>query len=405
MRLSYNKLIQYDLLDDAEANLTNNQEKFFEFFTTFQNVIAADRFIRDCPSFPDSNKTIIRDELVSAIGSTLAIEGIVIKEEEIREAIQKPVLTANLQRKQQEALNSRNVYGYIINTVNTVILERKGEFVYKDDYVRNIHRLFTENINYIGSQPGAYRNTSTSFGDLRKVSLCQNYPDIYKAMNNYINWLNQKKEGILTNNIIAKAIMSHYYLTEIHPFGDGNGRTARAVEAMVLYANGINPYCFWSLANFWSARRNEYIAHLGNIRETCDPLDFLIWGAKGYLGEVERIKGAVLKKLKYLMLRDYVSWLLKTKKQQKPEKKINERIRSLMFLLTDSGKIPLDKFRASSEYESLYLHESSSTKSRDLSKMKLLTLDLIRISIVDGKEFIEPNYDVLERLEYRPPVF
>ncbi len=127
----------------------------------------------------------------------------------------------------------------------------------------------------------------------------------------------------------------------------------------MLYANGINPYCFWSLANFWSANRNEYITHLGNIRETCDPLDFLIWGAKGYLEEVKRIKERVLKKLKYLMLRDYVSWLLTAKKQQKPEKKINQRIRSIVFLLTDFGKIPLDKFRTSPQYESLYSHKST----------------------------------------------
>lgn len=73
-----------------------------------------------------------------------------------------------------------------------------------------------------------------------------------------------------------------------------------------------------------------------------------------------------------------------------------------MFLLTDFGKISLNKFRASSEYESLYSYMSSATKSRDFSKMK--SLGLIRIAIVDDKEFIEPNYDILDRLEYRLPV-
>jgi Fic family protein len=397
MNLDYNKLIQFDLLNDAETKLMQDREKLFELFTVFQNISNADSFIRDCPSFPGSTENIERDELVSAIGSTLAIEGIVFKEEEIKDALQKTSIKDNIQRKQQEIINSRDVYDYIKKTVREH--KGEGEFVYKDEHIINIHRLFTANISYLGNQPGAYRNMNAYFGDPRKRSFCENYTDIYKAMGSFIAWLNQKTDGFLTGNIIAKAIMSHYYLTEIHPFGDGNGRTARAVEAMVLYANRINPYCFWSLANFWSAHRNEYLAHLGNIRETCDPLDFLIWGAKGYLGEVERIKGAVLKKLKYLMLRDYVSWLLNAKKQQKPEKKINQRIHRLVFLLTDSGKIPLDKFRASPEYESLYSHASSATRSRDLSKMKFL--ELIRISEADGKEFIEPNYEVLEKLQYR----
>lgn len=153
MRLSYSKLIQYDLLEGIEANLTNNQKKFFEFFEIYQNLIAADRFIRDCPSFPDSNETIIRDELVSAIGSTLAVEGVIIKEEEIKEAIQKSTFTDNLQKRQQEVLNSKNVYDYIINTVSTFRREQKGEFVYKDEHILNIHKTFTENINYIGNKP------------------------------------------------------------------------------------------------------------------------------------------------------------------------------------------------------------------------------------------------------------
>ncbi len=41
------------------------------------------------------------------------------------------------------------------------------------------------------------------------------------------------------------------------------------------------------------------------------------------------------------------------------------------------------------------------SKSRDLSKMK--SLELIRISEADGKEFIEPNYDILDKLEYVLP--
>jgi Fic family protein len=397
MNLNYKKLIQFDLLNDAEAKIKQNHEKFFDFLSTFHNIAAADKFIKDCPSFPDSNKSIIRDELVSAIGSTLAIEGIVIKGEDIKKTIDKQNPGRHPHQKQQEihTLNSQNVYNYIQNTVR----ENKGEFVYKDEHIIKIHKLFTANIDYVGNQPGKYRNMSAFFGDNpRRKSLCENYEDIYMAMGNFINWLNQKNEGLLTGNIIAKAIMAHYYLAEIHPFGDGNGRTARAVEAMVLYANKINPYCFWSLANFWNMRRNDYISRLGEIRDTCDCLEFLIWGAKGYLEEVERIKWRVLKKVKQLMLQDYTQYLYGSKNEQPPEKKINERIVGVLFLLTHSDKILLDKLRSSPGYKSLYHHISGMTQNRDFSKMK--SLKLIRISETDGKAFIEPNYELLENLEY-----
>ena len=237
------------------------------------------------------------------------------------------------------------------------------------------------------------------------LSACGTFFQIMKALIDEVLSLGGNDEDVrkILNNpdlcrTIAKAIMAHYYLAEIHPFGDGNGRTARAVEAMVLYANKINPYCFWSLANFWNMHRNGYISRLGEIRDTCDCLEFLIWGAKGYLEEIQRIKWRVLKKVKQLMLQDYTQYLYATKNEQPMERKINERIVGILFLLTHSDKILLDKLRSSPGYKSLYHHISGMTQSRDFSKMK--SLKLIRISEIDGKAFIEPNYEILENLEY-----
>jgi len=218
------------------------------------------------------------------------------------------------------------------------------------------------------------------------------------AISRFISWLNTPGPGILSNNIIVKAFMAHYYLAEIHPFGDGNGRTARALEALVLYVNRINTYCFKSMAKFWNTNRSKYIAHSGNIRSSCNPLEFIIWGAQGFLSEIQQIKAEVLKKLKQLMLMDYVRWLLATKKHQKNEKKINQRIYGNLALLTGSGKISFNKFISSPEFESLYSGVSVDTNNRDLRKMK--SLGLIRTFKEDNQMFIEPNYEILERIEY-----
>jgi Fic family protein len=194
--------------------------------------------------------------------------------------------------------------------------------------------------------------------------------------------------------------MAHYYLAEIHPFGDGNGRTARALEALILYQARMNTYCFWSLANFWSANRNEYIIHLANIRPSCNPWEFLIWGLKGYLIEVERIKAKVLKKAKQLMLMDYVRWLNDTKKHQKPEKKINNRIVGILDFLTHSDDAPFAKFVAYPQMKTLYHKLSNQTRYRDFEKMFKLKLIRLYEKDKDGEQYIGPNYQVLEYLEY-----
>jgi len=391
MALDLEKLSKFDLEKDLEKRLFEDkkQEQIFDFINTFREIRIADQFIKECPSYPRSTQEIIRRELTSVVGGTLAIEGTILREEEIAESFQKAGLQKKLKDKEQEAQNSRKAYKYIIDVVDN----HEDEFVYSEEHIKQIHQYLTENVEYVSPNvPGQYRDLKARFGEPQKYSFCKSKVDIEAIMAKFINWLNKKSSEFLSSNIIVKAMMAHYYLTEIHPFGDGNGRTARAVEALVLYVNKINTYCFWSLANFWSANRDKYLIHLGNIRSTCDPWEFLIWGTKGYLPEVQRIKDLVLKKVKQLMLKDYVSWLLRNKK-------IRPRIFGVLMLSISSGKMPFDKFMSSPEIMTLYAQRELSTRYRDFKKMEK-TLGLIRIFKEDGKKFIEPNFQKLETLVY-----
>jgi len=397
MALNFEKLMKYDLVNDVEAKMTDpgseeQMKLFFNFFNTYQQIKTEDQFIKESPAYPGSTDKILRSELVSSIGATLAIEGTKLTKEEIEESLQKADHNKELEKKEQEAQNSRSAYDYI----RSLVKECKGKFIYNEKHIKDIHKYITDNIDYIGNVPGQYRDINPIFGEPPKKSLCRTKTDVETAISKLIYWLNKEESGLLTSNIIGKAIMAHYYLTEIHPFGDGNGRTARAVEALILYVNRINIYCFWSLANFWSANRNEYIVYLGNIRITCDPWDFLMWGIEGYLKEIQRIKGLVLKKAKQLMLMDYVRWLLMTKKRQKGEKRINQRIEGILALLTKRDKMPLDKFFSLPELTTLYHKRTPPTRYRDFEKM--INIGLIRISKED--KTIEPNYELLEHLEY-----
>lgn len=400
MTLNLEKLMKYDLIEDVETKMKDQDSfsLFYDFFDISQQIITNDKFIRECPAFPGSTDKILRSELISSIGATLAIEGTRLTEQEIEESLEKADLKKELKKRDQEAQNSRNAYENIRKLVSDYKKNHEDKFIYSEEHIKNIHRDITENIDYIGNVPGQYRDINPIFGEPPKKSLCRKKYDVEMAMSKLINWLNKEGDGPLSGNPIIKAIMAHYYLVEIHPFGDGNGRTSRALEALVLYVSGINTYCFWSLANFWSINRNEYLVRLGNIRATCDPWDFLMWGIGGYLKEVERIKDKVLKKAKQLMLMDYVRWLLASKKHQKPEKKINQRIVGILALLTRTGEVPFDKFLSFPELTTLYHKRADSTRYRDFEKMS--KLGLISFSTKDKTKYIEPNYKLLEYLEY-----
>jgi len=389
--LNLQGLSKFDLEKEIEGVIFNKEEqqKLHDFISTTRKILNADKFIRDCPAFPRSTQGIITRELHSAIGATLAIEGTLLREEEIEESLQKASLKQKLEDKEKEAQNSRNAYQHIIHEVDN----NKDKFIYKEEHIKKIHYELTDDIECVSPNvPGQYRDIKATFGVPRKFSFCKTKAHIETIMPKFIKWLNEDGSGFFSNDPIVKAIMAHYYLTEIHPFGDGNGRTARAVEAFVLYANGINTYCFWAFANFWSANRDKYLIHLGDIRTTCNPWEFLIWGLKGYLQEVEKIKDLVLKRLKQLMLQDYVRWLTY-------KKRINQRIAGVLMLIIHKGKMPLDEFLSSPELKTLYSNRKISTRYKDFNKIEK-TLNLIRLSKENGKKFIEPNFQKLEQLEY-----
>jgi len=397
MSLDYDRVINFDLLERIEKN---NREyfldKYIELFRTISEINSIDKFIKENPSYPGSTDKIIRNEMNMAIGSTLAIEGINLSAEEIEESFHKADTNQLLKRKEQEAENSRKVYHFIIETIN-ISEEQEDSFQFSEGLIKQIHKYFTDDMNYLGNTPGDYRGDySATFGEPRKESLAKTRVEVEKAMSKFIDWLNGEGNRFLSREPLVKAIMAHFYLTEIHPFADGNGRTARALEALILYLNRKNQYSFWSLANFWSRDRNKYLTMLGQIRATCDPLDFIEWGIEGYLEELTRIKGNVLKKLRQLMLKDYCRFLLNNKRNQKI--RINQRIFDVIELLIESGRVPLKEFISSPQIKALYKNVTASTRSRDFGK--LYDLKLISYYEDNNASYIEPNFSKLDQVTY-----
>ncbi len=390
MSLTCEKLMEFNLSEEAERELfkdPTNISKFVSLHTDIENI---DRFIKDTPSFPRSTDKIRQSELKSVIGATLSIEGTSLNQDEIEESFKKADEGTALRRKEQEAENSRKVYRSIKDLVNG----QDGNIEYSEAVIKQIHKYFTENMNYISNTPGDYRHDfNVSFGEPRKSSLCRTRIETENTMKKFVAWLNTEEKGFLNGIPFVKAMMAHYYLTEIHPFGDGNGRTARALEALVLYSRGVNDYCFWSWANFWSSHKDQYLFHLHEIRRTLNPLSFILWGLEGYRDEISDIKNKVLKKVKQLMFSDYVHYLLRNKKREKI--KINQRIVDVLQLLILHDQISLDKFLSSPEIVAYYRNVNRSTRTLDFKKM--VRAELIHLRDDDT---IMPNYQILDHLTF-----
>lgn len=83
---------------------------------------------------------------------------------------------------------------------------------------------------------------------------------------------------------LVKAILAHLYLAWIHPFGDGNGRTARLVELRILLEAGVPTPATHLLSNHYNQTRSEYYRQLALAsRSGGDVLPFVHYALQGFV--------------------------------------------------------------------------------------------------------------------------
>uniref|UniRef100_Q3ATF0 Fic family protein n=1 Tax=Chlorobium chlorochromatii (strain CaD3) TaxID=340177 RepID=Q3ATF0_CHLCH len=110
----------------------------------------------------------------------------------------------------------------------------------------------------------------TSWGDFRKAQVYVDrkyFPDFSKVENlllKLIDNVNQRLDTVFGNEILKLSADIHYNLVNIHPFGDGNGRTSR------LMMNYIQMYHQEPLIKIFTEDRAEYIDALNKTEELED---------------------------------------------------------------------------------------------------------------------------------------
>lgn len=93
---------------------------------------------------------------------------------------------------------------------------------------------------------------------------------------------------------LIKATVAHLYIAWIHPFDDGNGRTARLMELQILLAAGVPMPAAHLLSNHYNATRTEYYRQLEVASASGgDIVPFVRYAIRGFVdgirAQVERV--------------------------------------------------------------------------------------------------------------------
>jgi Fic family protein len=91
---------------------------------------------------------------------------------------------------------------------------------------------------------------------------------------------------------LLQAVVAHLYLAWIHPFGDGNGRTARLVEFTILVSAGVPTAAAHLLSNHYNETRARYYRELDRASKSGgDPIPFLLYAVEGFVDQLhEQLK-------------------------------------------------------------------------------------------------------------------
>jgi len=78
-------------------------------------------------------------------------------------------------------------------------------------------------------------------------------------MTSLIDWLNENKSNI---PIPILAAIAHYQFVTIHPYYDGNGRTARILTTLILHLNGYSLKGIYNLEEYYANDLQAYYLNL-----------------------------------------------------------------------------------------------------------------------------------------------
>jgi len=313
----------------------------------FPHLVAIEAYKEAALNFvlpPDWSSQLDRLNRIRAIHGTTALEGNPLSEAEVSrqmEILEHEDMENGPDRTTKEQVQIRNA-GRAQAWVRQRFSPDSSPMSLTD--ILNMHRMITEYSDVVNNEPGKLRTFPVTVGssDMGGVHRGAPHSDLPRLMAEYIDFLNSKR--LKDQHPVVRALLSHFFLVTIHPFGDGNGRVSRLVEAGILFEGGYNTHGFYGLSNYFYRHEGEYKRFLQECR-TQQPFNvgpFIIFGIEGFARELKGINNFIKTKLNRVV---YRNMLLRAyhKKTGSRRRLLNQREYNLVeILLTETE--PIDPF-------------------------------------------------------------
>lgn len=291
---------------------------------------------------PDWRTQLDRLNRVRAVHGTTALEGNPLSETEVRHQL-------DLLAEQQDSQPSRSAYVQVRNAgrAQDWVWERfapTGAPPLSANDVLRMHALVTEGSDERDNVPGRLRTHPVVVGTEALGGVHPGAPPtrLRRLLDEFVEFLSSRR--LREQHPVVRALLAHFFLVTIHPFGDGNGRVSRLVEAGVPFQGGYNVFGFYGLSNYFYRHGDEYKRLLQESRGSV-PFDlnaFMAFGLAGFAAELKGINNFIKTKLNRVVYRDTLVRALGQREGAR-RRVLNQREYGLLdFLLRETE--PVDPF-------------------------------------------------------------
>lgn len=269
-------------------------------------------------------------QLKREVAGTSRIEGAEFTERELDAALQQT--PAELEtRSQKQAATAVATYRWIAKLPR----DRKID----ETLISEVHRRMVTGCDDDHCPPGRTRgrDQNVTFGTPRHRGV-EGGPACDEAVRQLVL---AAQTSFRKHDPLIQALALHYHFAAMHPFWDGNGRTARALEALMLQRVGLRDTLFIAMSNYYYEEKAAYLQALNDSRAGGHDLTpFLRFALHGVATQCRRLFGEIRLRVAKALYRNTMMDLFG--RLQSPRKRVmSARHLQILNLLLDEGELPV----------------------------------------------------------------
>ncbi len=159
------------------------------------------------------------------------------------------------------------------------------------ELMHTIQRMVTEKTLENEADAGRFREGPVYVMNQRRQTIYEAPPadTVQASMEELVRWINEESQQAFIHPILKAAII-HTYLVYVHPYADGNGRTARAMFYWYLLKHRYEFFRYFSISSIIQESRERYYKVLKDMEDhEADATYVLLYMAESVMRAIEVI--------------------------------------------------------------------------------------------------------------------